>query len=222
MTSTDRQTEGSSSGRGGERRQNDRRRTDRRAPLPPWRRPWAYVGYGVGGALLLFIVLSLETDAGEDQTAPEVQTTSAGPAVDSTLPAGANAPLEDAYGAAGYERLVAEGEAAVGRRVRATMFCESIRSVGLRTGEGITANRSVAETADAAGRVPAAECRWGEEATAPDLLLVVPPALAERFASAPEVEQSFVRRRRVQAEVEWIGRSESLALRNAAVLRALD
>lgn len=222
MTSTDRQTEGSSSGRGGDRRHNDRRRTDRRAPLPLWRRPWAYVGYGVGGALLLFIVLSLETDAGEDQIAPEVSTTTAGPAVDSTLPAGASAPVEDAYGAAGYERLVAEGEAAVGRRVRAMIFCESIRSVGLRTGGEITANRSVAETADAAGRVPAAECTWGDEATAPDLLLVVPPAQAERFASAPEVEQSFVRRRRVQAEVEWIGRSEALALRNVAVLRAID
>jgi hypothetical protein len=190
--------------------------------VPPWRRPWAYVGYGVGGALLLFIVLSLETDAGEEQSAPEVRTTTAGPAVDSTLPAGATGAVEDAYGAAGFERLVAEGEAAVGRRVRATMFCESINSVGLRTGGGITANRSVAETADAAGRVPAAECRWGEEATAPDFLLIVPPAQAERFASAPEVEQSFVRRRRVQAQVEWIGRSEALALRNAAVLLAIE
>ena len=109
MNSTDPQTGGASSGRGGERRQNDRRRTDRRAPVPPWRRPWAYVGYGVGGALLLFIVLSLETDAGEDQIAPEVRTTTAGPAVDSTRPAGAGAPVEDAYGAAGYERLLAEG-----------------------------------------------------------------------------------------------------------------
>jgi hypothetical protein len=222
MNSTDQQTEGSSSGRGGERRQNDRRRTDRRAPVPLWRRPWAYVGYGVGGALLLFIVLSMETDAGEDQTAPEVSTTTAGPAVDSTRPAGAGAPVQDAYGAAGYEQLVAEGEAAVGRRVRAMMFCEPIRSVGLRTGGGIMANQSVAETADAAGRVPAAECAWGDEATAPDLLLIVPPAQAERFASAPEVEQSFVRRRRVRAEVEWIGRSEALALRNVAVLRAID
>jgi hypothetical protein len=37
----------------------------------------------------------------------------------------------------------------------------------------------------------------------------------------PEVERSFVRRREVSAEVEWIGRSEALALRNVAVLRAI-
>jgi hypothetical protein len=33
------------------------------------------------------------------------------------------------------------------------------------------------------------------------------------------VELNFVRRRRIPANVEWLGRSEELALRNAGVLR---
>jgi hypothetical protein len=145
----------------------------------------------------------------------------AGPAIDTTRPVAANAPVEDAYGTGGFERLLAAGEAAVGQRVRTTLFCDQIRSVGLRSGDGVTANRSIAESADAARRVPAAECRWGPEGSAAEILLIVPPALAERFASMPEVERAFVRRREVSAEVEWIGRSEALALRNVAVLRAI-
>lgn len=220
MNSTDRPEDGTA-GRGGDRRQTDRRRTERRTPLPPWRRPWAFAGYGLVAGLVLFLLLS-----GDDDPAPQmaqVETRTVGPAVDSTQPLGASAPVSDGYGTAGFERLLAAGEASVGQRVRTTLFCEPIRSVGLRTGDGVAANRSVAESADAAGRVPAAECRWGDEgSTPPELLLIVPPAEAERFATMPEVDQGFVRRRQVSAEVEWIGRSEALALRNVGVLRAID
>ena len=220
MNSTDRPSEGSS-GRGGERRQKDRRRLERRTPLPPWRQPWAYVAYGVTGALVLFLILSWGDDPEVTQPPHSVETMRAGPAIDTTRPVAANAPVEDAYGTGGFERLLAAGEAAVGQRVRTTLFCDQIRSVGLRSGDGVTANRSIAESADAASRVPAAECRWGPEGSAAEILLIVPPALAERFASMPEVERAFVRRREVSAEVEWIGRSEALALRNVAVLRAI-
>ena len=125
-------------------------------------------------------------------------------------------------GPAGFARLLAEGEAAVGKRVRTTVYCEAIRSISLRTGDGVTAHQSVVEASDGANRVPGAECRWGETSTAPEVLLVVPPATAEQFASAPEVEQGFVRRREIRAEVEWIGQSAALALRNVVVLRSMN
>jgi hypothetical protein len=102
-----------------------------------------------------------------------------------------------------------------------TVYCEPIRSVSLRTGADIPVSPSVAQAADAESRVPAAECRWGSEGSAPELLLVVPPALAQQFASMPEVQQSFVMRREVPAEVEWIGRSDALALRIVGVLREI-
>ena len=69
--------------------------------------------------------------------------------------------------------------------------------------------------------MPGAECKWGTGVDAPDLLLLVPAHLAPAFAAAPEVQQSFVSRRSVRAELEWIGRSEALALRNVGVLRGL-
>ena len=167
-------------------------------------------------------LFSLGGDEEEIPTAAAVGTTSAGPPVDTSRTAAAGAAVRDAYGAAGFEALLAEGEAATGQRVRTTLYCEPIRSVGLRRDADVVVHGAIAESADAAGRVPAAECRWGDESSAPELLLIVPPASAARFASMPEVEQSFVLRREVPAEVEWIGRSEALSLRNVAVLRALN
>lgn len=207
-------------GRGGDRRQQDRRRQDRRTPLPLWRQPWAFVIYGVAGAFLVVLLLTRGDDPRREATPAAVGTQAALPEID-TVAAGAAAPVSDAYGSGGHASLLAEGSAATGRRVRAELFCESIRQVTLRTGSNITVSASVAENADAAGRVAAAECRWGSEVSAPTVLLVVPSALAAQFASAPEVEQSFVRRRRVAGEVEWIGRSEALALRTGAVLRSI-
>lgn len=217
------QTEGGEAGaRAGDRRQNDRRRQDRRTPLPAWRQPWAFVTYGVVGAFALFLIFS---GGGGEEPSPEptaVVPTTPPPMVDSRAQAAAAAPVVDAFGTGDYERLLAQGDGAVGQRVRTQLFCEAMNSVALRSGPGVASPPSVATLADAGGRVPAAECRWGDAAGAPDILLLVPPDLAEQFGSLPLVEQGFVRRRPLRAEVEWVGRSESLALRNVAVLRAIQ
>ena len=223
MNSSDSPAEDAAGARSGDRRQGDRRRTDRRTPPPLWRQPWAFVAYGVTGALVLFLLLPPGDEESEEAgQAAAVGTTTGQPAVDSTMMVGADAPLRDAYGTGGYEALLASGGAAVGTRVRTTLYCEAIRSVTLRRGEDVTVSPSIAAAADEQGRVPAADCQWGDEISAPDLLLVVPPALAERFASMRQVEQSFVRRRMVPAEVEWIGRSDALSLRIVGVLMSIS
>ena len=210
--------------RGGDRRQGDRRRVDRRTPPPWWRRPWALVTYGVVGALVL--VLALHELGGEsakaagparasaDAPAPVAADVEVVPA-----PAASTAPI-DAYGVGAFERLLAQGPAAVGQRVRTELYCESINPVALR--DGIPVSAAVAPLVDSSHRVAAAECTWGRGPDAPDVLLVVPPGLATRFASAPMVTVGFVRRRRVRAQVEWVGRSEALALRNVGVLRGFS
>src|SRR5690606_31145270 len=132
----------------------------------------------------------------------------------------AGAPPVDAFGTAGFERLVARGQAAHGQRVRAELFCGPLRPVALSNVERVDA--SIAALAGADGRVPGAECKWGSDgagATRPDVMLLVPPELATRFASAPVVVDDFVERRRVTAELEWLGRSTALALRTVGVLR---
>lgn len=202
------------------RRQNERRRGDRRFPVPWWRRPWAYAVYGVAGALLIVLLIGSMGDDEEVQEAGEVVTVKAPPAVDPNAPPAADAPPQDAYTVGDFERLLAEGERMAGQRVRAELFCEPIAPITLRDVEAV--NRAVAELADANRRVPAAACKWGASASAPDFILLVPPALAERFAAAPEVTQGFIRRRRVRVELEWVGRSEALALRNVGVLRAVQ
>jgi hypothetical protein len=119
-----------------------------------------------------------------------------------------------------FERLLAQGGAAAGTRVVTRLYCEEVTSLSLTPDRPVPP--SVAALADANARVPGAECKWGAEAGAPDLLLLVPPALAPALAGAPEVQQAFVRRRDVRAEIEWIGRSDALALRNVGVLRAIQ
>ena len=49
------------------------------------------------------------------------------------------------------------------------------------------------------------------------------PSNSRRCAKpfSPVVQDNFVERRRVTAEVEWVGRSEALALRTAGVFRGL-
>lgn len=210
--------------RAGDRRGNDRRRVERRAPPPVWRRPWALVSYGVVGALALVLLfravsgddgapgardealVEKQAEGGTDIAAPNPTATAAGP--------------EDAYGAAGFERLVVEGEAAVGRVVRAELYCEAVQNFTII--QGHTAPRSVASLIQE-GRVPAARCRWGgpSEPRREEFLLLVPPALRNQFASTPVVQDNFVERRRVVAEVEWVGRGETLALRTAGVFRGL-
>ena len=209
--------------RAGDRRGNDRRAVERRAPPPPWRRPWALVSYGVLGALAL--VLLLNGLGGGDARPPADEALVTGPAENGTTvappnPAARAGGPEDAYGTAGYERLVVEGEASVGKVVRAELFCGAPQNFTVV--QGHTAPRSVASLIQD-GSVRATECKWGPtgEARRQDLLLLIPPALAEVFSGAPEVNDNFVQRRRVVAEVEWVGRSETLALRTAGVFRGL-
>lgn len=205
--------------RGGDRRSNDRRRLDRRAPVPLWRRPWAYVAYGVTAALLVVLLLSGEEE--EPEPAGMVAVT-APPAVDTLRPPAASAPVQAAYSLGDFERLLAEGQGAVGQRVRTELFCQAINSVATKREADTQVAPSVAALVDANGRVPGAECKWSNDPNAPDFLLLVPPALAERFAAAPQVRQGFIDRRRVRAEVEWLGQSRPLQLRTAGVLREIQ
>lgn len=208
--------------RGGDRRGRDRRRQDRRAPVPAWRTPWALVAYGVLGTLLLVLLFS---GLGDDEeplagaTTPDVEGRAA-VVVRRPAPPPVTGIPEDAYTAADFERLLAEGDAAEGRLVRAELFCEAIRSIALRRNEVV--RPEVLALADTAGRVPGAECTWGRAGVrGEDFLLLVPSHLAEQFARLPVVREGFVRRRRVTAELEWIGRSQAMSLRSTGVLQQL-
>lgn len=213
-------TAASSGGRGGDRRGRERRKDDRRAPTPIWRKPWAYAIYGVIGALLVVLLLR---DAGDDE-APVLA--DAGALSDSgtgqtyTIPDTPPGTVRDAYSVAEFEALIAEGDQAVGDVVRTEIFCGSINPVAVREYEGM--NPGIAALADDEGRAAGAECRWSREARTADFLLLVPPVLAEAFAGAPEEELNFVRLRRVSANVEWLGRSEALALRYSGILREIN
>lgn len=180
------------------------------------------MAYGVTGAFVVILLLSMgDEEAQEPGAATPVGTRVALPAVDSSAIGRGTGSIRDAHGTVGFEALLAEGETATGQQVRTTLYCEPIRSIALRRSAEVTVHASIAEHAGSAGRVPAAECHWGSEVSAPEVLLIVPPALAQQFASMEEVEQSFVLRREVPAVVEWVGRSDALALRTVAVLRAI-
>jgi hypothetical protein len=200
--------------RGVDRRRQDRRGEERRTALPLWRRPQAYVAYGVVGALVLVLLFTSVGRRGEDPQA-QAAAVERSLAMDAPAPA-ATAPVREAPTLAQYQSLIAEGESAVGQRVRTVLFCGSISPVTVRDVE--RPNASLAALTDGDGRVAAAECRWSADARSSDFLLVVPPELAETFGHAPEVELNFVRRRRIPAEIEWLGRSEALSLRNAGIL----
>lgn len=210
--------------KGGERRRKDRRSGDRRGderrtPPPFWRRPAAFIAYGVVGALLIMLFFRGGDDGVPDPAAevfvaePEVR-----PA-DLPVASGPLEPTREAFTLAQYERLIAEGEGAVGEIVRVELYCGSIIPVTVR--ESDRAEPALLALAEGSGRVAGAECRWSQEGRSSDFLLVVPADLAEEFARAPEVELNFVRRRRIPAHVEWLGRSEALSLRTAGVLREI-
>lgn len=216
------QEERSQAARAGDRRGNDRRRIERRAPPPPWRRPWALVAYGVVGALALVMLLNT-LSGGDDPDEPRDEALVERPAEGGTTVAPANpqaaaAGPQDAFGTAGFERLVVEGEAAVGKTVRAELFCEAPQDFTIIAGH--TAPRSVASLIQN-GRVRGSVCKWGPtgEPRREDLLLLIPAPQAQEFAAAPVVNDNFVERRRLVSEMEWVGRSETLALRTAAVFR---
>lgn len=221
----DPRAEGERAARAGDRRGNDRRRVERRAPVPPWRRPWALVSYGVIGAFALVMLWNGvkgedDTPQARDETLVEEKPSGSGTAVAAPNPTATVTGPEDAYGSAGFERLVVEGEGAVGKVVRAELYCETPENFTII--QGHTAPRSVASLIQE-GRISAARCRWGStsEARREEFLLIVPPALGAQFASAPVVRDNFVERRRVIAELEWVGKSETLALRVAGVFRGL-
>jgi hypothetical protein len=171
-----------------------------------------------------FLLVMLVRGAGDDADPIAQESIIADPAasepVAQTLP-----PVETtrtAYTLAEFEQLLAEGETAVGQVVRTELFCGSITPVTVRQGDNANANPTLVSLTDSQGRVGGAECRWSDEARNSDFLLVIPSGLAEEFARMPEVEMNFVRRRRVPAQVEWLGRSEELSLRTAGVLRAIE
>lgn len=221
---TDSQAEGPRGERGGDRRGTDRRRTDRRLPVPPWRRPWALVSYGVLGALALVIALGGLRGGGDKGVARDEQLNTSTAAIeppvsDGPAAAAARAP-EDAYGQAGYERLIVEGQAAVGRMVRAELYCEAPENFTIVSGD--TVRRALGDLIQE-GRIPAAECKWGStrDTQREEFLLIVPPARAREFAGTPVVNDAFVERHRVIALIEWIGPTQALALRPAGVMRGL-
>lgn len=204
-----------------ERRRNDRRQSDRRFPVPAWRKPWALVSYGVLSALAVVLLVGALMDddtqeqPGEVVTAPPPQPTVALP----QAPAGG--PIEGRRDA-DYDRLVLAGEEAAGRRVRTELFCDTPKPVTLREVDQLEA--AIAALRDEAGEVRGADCKWGRGGTGSsrkEFLLLVPPQLATAFSNQPMVTDNFVQRRRVEGEVEWIGRSRALALRTAGVLRAV-
>lgn len=190
-------------------------------PPPIWRQPAAYVMYGI---LATIIVVSLGRAARGDEQGQTVDASGLAAiseqAQEQALRDLAPGVIQDAFTSADFEGLVALGDAAAGRYVRAELFCEAIAPVMVRSFEG--ANPALLRMADSAGRVAGAECRWSRESRSSDILLVVPTELAEEFAVLPEEELNFVRRRRVPATVEWLGRSQELALRTSAVLVEIE
>lgn len=167
---------------------------------------------------MLVVLLGNGKEPAGSGASPATAAASPGP---SRVPAtAAPAAVREAFTLAAYEALIAEGDRATGILVSTELFCGSINSVATR--DVPAAHPLLLALTDADHRVPAAECRWGREASSSDFLLIVPPELAIDFTEAPQEEVQFTRRRRVQARVEWLGRSEALALRYTGVLRAID
>ncbi|MGI9190220.1 MAG: hypothetical protein ACR2F9_08770 [Longimicrobiaceae bacterium] len=216
--------EGGGDRRDEDRRRKDRRRTDRRTPTPLWRRPWALVAYGVAGALLA-VLLFRGFGGDEDGAAPAGKLVDVPviPVADTLTPrADRNAPPVEAREPADFERLTLEGQQMVGRRVHTVLSCAPPAPIALSKVSSVPP--VIAQLTTPQARVLAADCKWGrgDAASRPDFLLLVPPSLAEDFAGAPVAAGDFVARRRLNAEVEWIGRSDALALRTAGVLRAVS
>ncbi len=208
-----------------DRRRGDRRSGDRRSA---WGRGagWTGIGrpaaYGAGAVIILILLVRLVT--GGDEPTNAAMISAAADAADTeagTAPAAlpATAPAREAFSVAEYEALLAEGDAAVGEIVRTELFCGPLTQVSIR--EDVAMHQTIRDMADAEGRVVAADCRWSRESLSSDVLLVVPPDFATDFANAPTVEISFVTRRRVRGDIEWLGRSPELALRNAGILRRI-
>ena len=209
--------------RGGDRRANDRRRLERRSPPPPWRRPAAFAAYGAVGVLAL--VLMLRGCGGDDTPAvPAGPIAPAPPTIATTPSAPHQGPVEQALRTADFERLTLEGERARGRIVQAQLYCDAPTPVALSASSD-TVEAAIAPLVDrAASRVPAATCLWGaqDDPRREEFLLLVPPDLAQQFTSEPVTLDGYVRRRKVIANVEWIGKSRALSLQTVGIFRGLS
>jgi hypothetical protein len=217
-------TSDTAEGRAGDRRDNDRRRrdrrrTDRRVPLPWWRRPIALVGYGVAGALLLVGAYNLSKPDAPGPSDKPLVSTPAEPIAESK-PVTASGRAEAAYSTGDFERLIIEGEGAVGKLVNAELFCAAPSRMSVRVDVPVEA--PIAPLVQDA-HVSAAECRWGQLADErrEEFVLIVPPQQAAAYAAAPVTTADFIQRRHLYAQVEWVGRSRALALRSAGVLRGV-
>lgn len=209
--------------RGGDRRGTDRRRLERRTPPPPWRRPWAFAGYGAVGVLALVFLLR-GCGGNEDAATPTGPIAPAPPPI-ATTPAAPTqtGTVEQAMTTADFERLTLEGERARGRVVQAQMFCDAPTPVALSSSTD-TVEASVAPLVDrGANRVPGALCLWGaqDDPRREEFLLLVPAELASQFTSQPVTMDGFIRRRRVVARVEWVGKSRALSLQTVGIFRGL-
>jgi hypothetical protein len=211
--------------RAGDRRGQDRRRTDRRTPVPWWRKPAAFAAYG---AVAVLVLVMLRGCGGDDDAKPGAGTTAgpiapAPPAIETAPTPNRPGVVEPARTTADFERLTLEGPRAVGRLVSAQLFCDAPTPVALMAGVD-TVEAAIAPLVDrTAQRVPAAECKWGsqDDPRREDFLLLVPPELAAQFASQPVALDGYIRRRRLIANVEWIGRSRALSLQTVGIYRGV-
>jgi hypothetical protein len=209
--------------RGGDRRGQDRRRTDRRTPVPWWRKPAAFAAYGAVAVLVLVMLRGCGSDDKRAASTTAGPIAPAPPAIETAPTPTRPGVVESALTTADFERLTLEGQRAVGRVVRAQLFCDAPTPVALMAGVD-TVEAAIAPLVDrAAQRVPAAECKWGsqDDARREDFLLLVPPQLATQFASQPVTLDGYIRRRRLLANVEWIGRSRALSLQTVGIFRGI-
>lgn len=210
--------------RGGDRRGADRRRTDRRTPPPVWRRPAAFAAYGAVAAIVAVVMLrGCGGDDRDDRTAAAGPIAPAPVSIDTAPTPKRTGVVEPARTTADFERLTLEGPRAVGRLVLAQLYCDAPTPVALMAGVD-TVEAAIAPLVDRqAQRVPAAECKWGQadDPRREDFLLLVPPQLAAQFAAQPVTLDGYIRRRRLLANVEWIGRSKALSLQTVGIFRGV-
>lgn len=172
--------------------------------------------------MLVLVLLFRPRGDAKDDVAPLEKggliTAPAAPAAASVTAPTAQVPPNPTSNAA-FEALILQGRNASGLRLRTELSCNTPSPIALSKVDTVPAAISALRMLD--GRVPASECKWGQqgETQRPDFLLLVPPRLAEQFASTPLASDEFVPRRHLIAEVEWIGRSDALALRPTGVLR---
>ncbi|HEX6751335.1 MAG TPA: hypothetical protein VF092_28850 [Longimicrobium sp.] len=171
--------------------------------------------------LLLFLVF--RGGGSNEPSGPVAPIRPAPPPLDTTHTPRQGGRVEQAMTTGDFERLTLEGDRAVGRIVQAQLYCEAPAQVAIESTDSVEA--PIAAIADSAtNRVSAADCKWGaqDDPRREDFLLLVPVQLADEFSRQPVALDGFVRRRRLIANVEWIGRSRALALQSVGIFRGLS